>query len=140
MRHRGIGGIERSGPVETPDINISFQLSMKIVLTSGVERQAQVAGVVDHQIAKCATYSYPVAPNSGSMSCSARATTLLRLFRSPGSGRLRAKSHSVSENCHRSICGLRKCVSSPTVVDEERRKASQGKRSFMLRRKHLFSS
>jgi len=59
--------------------------------------------------------SYPVAPNSGRTSCSARATTWLRFFCSTGSGRLKAKSHSVSETSHRSSRGLRKCVDHPNL-------------------------
>lgn len=55
--------------------------------------------------------SYPVAPNSGRASCQAGAMILLGFLRELGSGRRSASNHSVSEICHKSSWGLRKCVS-----------------------------
>lgn len=54
---------------------------------------------------------WPVAPNSGKTSCCARGTILPGFLRAMGSGRLKAKSHSVSDKRQRSSCGLRKWVS-----------------------------
>jgi hypothetical protein len=44
---------------------------------------------------------HPVALTSGSESCRARATILPRFLRAAGSGRRNARSHSVSEVCHK---------------------------------------
>jgi len=41
---------------------------------------------------------YPVAPNEGNVSCRASGTMLPCFFRTPGSGRRKARSHSVSES------------------------------------------
>ena len=46
--------------------------------------------------------SYPVAPNSGKTSCSARTMILFGFLRAAGSGLRKASTHSVSEICQRS--------------------------------------